>query len=246
MLPKLNLTLLQKKLGYQFNDQLLLKQSLTHRSAYHLHNERLEFLGDAVLGSVIASQLYQQFPQADEGQLSRLRAFLVKEKALAELANELLLGDFLILGGGELKSGGYRRESILSDTFEAIIGAVLLDSDYETAQTYVLNLYREKLSKISLDKAKKDPKTQLQEWLQARNQQTPIYDIVRSTGKDHAKLYWVSCKIQYQDKKQQDKKHQSTKEQSIQVEGHGASRRKAEQDAASNAMEIIQLKSNNQ
>ncbi len=231
MLPKLNLTLLQKKLGYKFNNQLLLKQSLTHRSAHHIHNERLEFLGDAILGSVIATQLYQQFPNVDEGQLSRLRAFLVKEKALAELANELSLGDFLILGGGELKSGGYRRESILSDTFEAIIGAVLLDSDYKMAQKYVLNLYQEKLSKISLDKAQKDPKTQLQEWLQARGHQTPAYEIVRSTGKDHAKLYWISCNIEHQ---------------SIQVEGHGASRRKAEQDAASNAMDIIQLDRKNQ
>ncbi len=228
MLPKINLTLLQKQLGYQFNDQSLLAQSLTHRSAHHHHNERLEFLGDAILGSVIANQLYQQFPKADEGQLSRLRAFLVKEKALAELANELSFGEFLILGSGELKSGGFRRESILSDTFEAVIGAVLLDSDYETARKYILKLYKNKLSKISLDTAQKDPKTRLQEWLQARGHPTPIYEVVRSKGKDHAKLYWISCKIDYQ---------------TIQVEGEGASRRKAEQDAASKAIDKIQQKS---
>lgn len=223
---KPNLKLLQKTIQYQFEDVALLKQALTHRSAHHKHNERLEFLGDAILGSVIATALYIKFPKADEGKLSRLRAFLVKEKALSELANELEFSQFLILGSGELKSGGFRRDSILSDTFEAIIGAVLLDSHYEKAQDYILNLYKNKLTNLSLDKAQKDPKTRLQEWLQARNHQTPIYEVVRSTGKDHAKKYWVGCTIDYQN---------------INVEGQGETRRKAEQDAACKAIDKIQL-----
>lgn len=231
MLKQEKLTLLQERVGYKFRDKALLSQALTHRSAHHKHNERLEFLGDAVLGSVIATQLYQQFPKADEGQLSRLRAFLVKEKALAELANGLSFSEFLILGSGELKSGGFRRESILSDTFEAIIGAVLLDADYATAKQYILNLYQEKLSKISLEKAQKDPKTRLQEWLQARGRATPKYQVTRSKGKDHAKLYWVSCEIDYEN---------------IIVEGQGASRRKAEQEAATNAIQNISIISENQ
>jgi len=223
---KPNLALLQKTIGYQFKDLSLLKQALTHRSAFHLHYERLEFLGDAILGSVIAKALYDQFPKADEGQLSRLRAFLVKEKALSELATELDFSQFLILGSGELKSGGFRRASILSDTFESIIGAVLLDSDYQTAQSYILNLYQEKLSQLSLEEAQKDPKTRLQEWLQARGIVTPQYQVVRSSGKDHAKKYWVSCQVDYQD---------------IQVEGEGVSRRKAEQDAACKVIEKLQM-----
>lgn len=226
MSVKPNLSLLQKTIGYQFNELSLLKQALTHRSAHHHHNERLEFLGDAVLGSVIATALYQQFPKADEGQLSRLRAFLVKEKALSEIANQLNLSQFLTLGSGELKSGGFRRDSILSDTFEAIIGAVILDSDYETAKLYLLNLYQSRLDELSLDKAQKDPKTRLQEWLQARGYKTPEYEVTRSSGKDHAKKYWVNCQLEYQ---------------GIQVEGCGASRRKAEQQAADNA--ILKIKS---
>lgn len=222
---KPNLELLQKAISYEFNDILLLKQALTHRSAHHNHNERLEFLGDAILGSVIANKLYEKFPKADEGQLSRLRAFLVKEKALSELATELDFSQFLILGSGELKSGGFRRASILSDTFEAIIGAVLLDSDYQIAQQYILNLYQKKLAALSLSMAAKDPKTKLQEWLQARSHPTPVYNVLRSSGKDHMKTYWVTCSLDFQN---------------IKVEGYGASRRKAEQDAASKAMNEIQ------
>jgi ribonuclease-3 len=221
---KPNFDLLQKAINYKFNELSLLKQALTHRSAHHKHNERLEFLGDAILGSVIATELYTKFPKADEGQLSRLRAFLVKEKALSELATELNFSQFLILGSGELKSGGFRRASILSDTFEAIIGAVLLDSNYQMAQYYILNLYQQKLADLSLTMAEKDPKTKLQEWLQARSHNTPVYDVTRSVGKDHAKTYWVKCRLDYQN---------------IQVEGFGASLRKAEQDAADKAMNQI-------
>ena len=219
-----NLKLLQKKLNYQFSDIKQLETALTHRSASSKHNERLEFLGDALLGSVIAYRLFEQFPQANEGQLSRLRSFLVKEKALFELAQELELGDFLRLGGGELKSGGFRRASILSDTFEAIIGAVYLDSDFSTTQNFVLGLYQRKLDELSLEMAQKDPKTRLQEWLQARNIETPDYEVIRSSGKDHAKIYWVRCKVEYR---------------SFESEGEGASRRKAEQDAATKILEKI-------
>lgn len=226
MSRKPNLALLQKTIGYQFNDLSLLKQALTHRSAHHLHNERLEYLGDAVLGHVIALELFQKFPKADEGQLSRLRAFLVKEKALSEIAKELNFSDFLILGSGELKSGGFRRDSILSDTFEAIIGAVKLDSDFETTQSFILNLYQNKISQLSLKMAQKDPKTRLQEWLQARGQKTPEYEVIKEAGKDHAKKYWVECQIEYQD---------------TSIQGQGASRRKAEQDAASKAIGELQI-----
>ena len=225
MQTKPNLDLLQKTINYQFKQTALLKQALTHRSAHHKHNERLEFLGDAVLGSVIANEVYSKFPKANEGQLSRLRSFLVKEKALSELATELNFSQFLILGSGELKSGGFRRASILSDTFEAVIGAVMLDSDYITTQDYILNLYQKKLNELSLSKAEKDPKTLLQEWLQARSHNTPVYEVTRSSGKDHAKTYWVSCQLEYQN---------------IKVEGYGGSRRIAEQEAARKAMQQIE------
>jgi ribonuclease III len=224
MAAKPDLKRLQKTLNYQFTKVELLETALTHRSASHEHNERLEFLGDAVLGSVIAEQLFGQFPQADEGQLSRLRSVLVKEKALSELAQQLSLGEYLRLGGGELKSGGYRRASILADTFEAIIGAVYLDGDFVKVRDYILGIYAKRLQALSLEMAKKDPKTRLQEWLQARNFETPQYEVVRSSGKDHAKLYWVKCTVNYQ---------------SLESEGEGASRRKAEQDAAEKILEKI-------
>ncbi len=224
MSVKSNLKILQKSLGYQFLSIDLLKQALTHRSAHHIHNERLEFLGDAILGSVIANILYEKFPKADEGQLSRLRSFLVKEKALAELAQDLKLGDYLVLGSGELKSGGFRRASILSDAFEAILGAVNLDGGYQKAEETILNLYQTKLSSLSMNMASKDPKTSLQEWLQSRGHQTPEYVVTSSTGKDHAKLYWIECNVEYQ---------------KISLTGQGASRKKAEQDAASKVLEKI-------
>lgn len=212
-----NIRYLQEKLGYQFNDLDKLEMALTHRSAHNQHNERMEFLGDAILGSIISQQLYQQFPQADEGQLSRLRSFLVREKALYEIAQLLSLGDFLNLGSGELKSGGFRRASILSDALEAIIGAIYLDSDFSQAQACVLNIYSEKLANLSLDMAQKDPKTQLQEWLQARNLEIPDYQVTHSEGKEHAKTYWVECKVEYKN---------------MQTKAKGSSRRKAEQNAA--------------
>jgi ribonuclease-3 len=223
-MPSHSLERLQKSLAYHFLNPTLLKQALTHRSADPLHNERLEFLGDAVLGSVIANQLFIQFPKADEGVLSRLRAYLVRGKTLAELANVLQLGDYLYLGAGELKSKGYQRISTLSDAFEAIIGAVLLDSDYQTAQTYILKRYVSKLASLSINMASKDPKTNLQEWLQSNNYSIPFYKMTHSIGKDHKKYYWVECSIEY-------KSHS--------LMGKGLSIKKAEQDAAQKMLSMI-------
>lgn len=219
-----NIKFLQQALGYQFSDPQLLIQALTHRSAASEHNERMEFLGDAVLGNVIAETLFRRFPQADEGQLSRLRAFLVKEKALFERAQFLDIGNYLRLGGGELKSGGFRRASILADAFEAILGAIYLDSDFDRVRQVIISQYQELFDQLTLDMAQKDPKTRLQEWLQARNISTPDYQVVEEKGKDHAKIYWVSCQLTYKD---------------LSSLGKGASRRKAEQDAASKLLEEL-------
>lgn len=215
---------LQSQLNYQFNDNTLLEQALTHRSAKGAHNERLEFLGDSILGFVIAAKLFELFPNADEGQMTRLRAKLVKEKTLAEVANELSLGDLLSLGGGELKSGGYRRASILSDAFEALLGAIYLDSGVEFVNQVIDSLYQSRYQKLSLSMAEKDPKTQLQEWLQGRQMSLPEYEVTRSLGQDHNRTYWVQCSVAGAD---------------LSTEGQGSSRRKAEQSAAQKMMEQI-------
>lgn len=215
---------LQNSLTYHFEQIDLLEQALTHRSAKGAHNERLEFLGDSVLGFVIASKLFDKFPNASEGQLTRLRAQLVKEKTLAEIAKELQLGELLRLGGGELKSGGYRRASILSDAFEAILGAILLDGGIETVEKTITHLYQHRMNSLSLEKAEKDPKTRLQEWLQSRKQELPNYEVMREEGQDHNKIYWVSCIVE---------------PYALKTEGNGSSRRKAEQNAAAKMMEQL-------
>jgi ribonuclease-3 len=215
---------LQLALQYQFNHTELLEQALTHRSAKGAHNERLEFLGDSVLGFVIAAMLYQQFPKATEGQLTRLRAQLVREKTLAEIARELELGDLLRLGGGELKSGGYRRASILSDALEAIFGAIYLDGGIQAVAHSINHLYQNRIQSLSLEKAVKDSKTRLQEWLQSRKLDLPDYQVVKEEGQDHNKVYWVQCQV---------------KSHSLSTEGNGSSRRKAEQQAAEKMMELL-------
>jgi len=215
---------LSKKLGYTFNDASLLAEAITHRSKHSINNERLEFLGDSVLGYVISSELFRCFPDATEGELTRGRALLVKGETLAELALQMDLGDYLQLGPGELKSGGYRRKSILSDAMEAIIGAIYIDGGLECARQHVLSLYAEKLSAISLKKVTKDPKTQLQETMQALKRPLPLYEIVATSGGDHEQTFEVSCKID---------------EISRPVKGSGASRRKAEQDAAKKVLKIL-------
>lgn len=208
---------LSQKLELRFNDIQLLKSALTHRSAGFNNNERLEFLGDSVLGFVIADYLYHQFPEADEGVLSRLRASLVNQAVLADLARMLELGDYLILGSGELKSGGFRRDSILSDALEAIIGALLKDQGMEVCKEWVLQLFAKRLDRLSLKNWKKDPKTRLQEFLQSRGYELPAYTLKSKTGQPHQQSFWVECQVPL------------LPEPAV---GVGPSRKKAEQQAA--------------
>ena len=189
---------LQQKINYQFKDIALLKLALTHRSMGKNNNERLEFLGDSILGVVISRELYKRFDHVDEGKLSRLRSHLVRGQTLAQLAGELELSDILILGPGELKSGGFRRESIQADAVEAIFGAVLLDSDFETINRVILDLYRDLLDDINPNDSLKDPKTQLQEYLQKRGNTLPKYELVKTVGKDHNAVFTMNCSLQDQ------------------------------------------------
>ena len=215
---------LQRKLGYTFNHQELLQQALTHRSASSKHNERLEFLGDSILSYVIANALYHRFPRVDEGDMSRMRATLVRGNTLAELAREFELGECLRLGPGELKSGGFRRESILADTVEALIGGVFLDSDIQTVEKLILNWYQTRLDEISPGDKQKDPKTRLQEYLQGRHLPLPQYAVVNVTGAAHEQQFDCECRIAMLD---------------IVTVGHAASRRAAEQNAATMALEVL-------
>ncbi|SVD29660.1 uncharacterized protein METZ01_LOCUS382514, partial [marine metagenome] len=176
---------LQKNISYQFNNIDLLKQALTHRSVSKNNNERLEFLGDSILGCVISRELYQRFPLIDEGQLSRLRSNLVRGQTLAKLAKTINLSETLVLGQGELKSGGFRRESIQADAFEAILGAIFLDSDYLTVSSVVLKLYKDLLNDASPEDSLKDFKTQLQELLQKKGYSLPQYELIKTKGQDH-------------------------------------------------------------
>lgn len=215
---------LMRRLGVHFHDRDLLRNALTHRSAGIMNNERLEFLGDSVLGFVIAEYLYDKFPDADEGALSRLRASLVNESALAALARELSLGDYLILGSGELKSGGYRRDSILSDALEAIFGAVLRDQGYETCRQLILRLFEDPLADLSFEGWQKDPKTRLQELMQARGLGLPVYSLVSQEGLPHQQCFEVECSVP------------------LNVSpcvGSGSSRKKAERQAAERMLEWL-------
>jgi ribonuclease-3 len=224
-LPKPPLAQLEQVIGYEFRQRELLKQALTHRSAHAHHNERLEFLGDSILGVVIAEALYQRFPNVAEGDLSRMRAAIVCGRSLAKLGRKKQVGDYLWLGQGELKSGGYRRESILADAMEAIIGAVYLDSDMATVKTMVLAWFSEQLETIKPGANQKDPKTRLQEWLQARQRPLPEYDVVATKGQAHNQQFTVTCQVE------------GIKDPLL---GTGTSRRKAEQAAATAALEQLQ------
>lgn len=215
---------LYKKIDYQFNDERLLLQALTHRSANKEHNERLEFLGDSILSFVISNALYHQFPKAAEGDLSRMRATLVKGETLTQFGRHFELGDYLQLGPGELKSGGHRRDSILADAVEAIIGAVFLDSDIKTAQQLVMRWFEKRLANIKPGENQKDSKTQLQEYLQGRKLPLPEYEVTKTIGKSHNQTFFVACKV--------DKL-------SLASEGKAGSRRKAEQEAARQILEQI-------
>ncbi|GAA6204216.1 MULTISPECIES: ribonuclease III [Thalassotalea] len=215
---------LSKKLGYRFQEPTLLIQALTHRSAKGDHNERLEFLGDSILGFVIAETLYDKFPQENEGDLTRMRSSLVKGVTLAEVARGFNLGDYLILGPGELKSGGHRRDSILEDAVEAIIGAIYIDSDMATCKSLILSWFEQRLNAIKPGQAQKDPKTRLQEYLQGRKIALPIYEVIDTTGQSHNQEFTVRC---------------TTSEIDNEVITKGTSRRKAEQSAAEKVLEII-------
>ncbi|MGM0525603.1 MAG: ribonuclease III [Pseudomonadota bacterium] len=224
-LPKPPLAKLEQVIGYEFRQRELLKQALTHRSAHAQHNERFEFLGDSILGVVIAEALFQRFPQVAEGDLSRMRAAIVCGRSLARLGRKKEVGDYLWLGQGELKSGGYRRESILADAMEAIIGAVYLDSDMATVKQMVLSWFAEQLEHIQPGVSQKDPKTRLQEWLQARQQPLPEYDVAATQGQAHNQQFTVTCHVEGL---------------SDPFLGTGTSRRKAEQAAATAALEKLQ------
>lgn len=215
---------LEKKLGYQFLNQEILTLALTHRSAHSQHNERLEFLGDSILSFVIADDLYHRFPKINEGDMSRMRATLVRGNTLAELGREFELGEYLQLGPGELKSGGFRRDSILADAVEAIIGAIYLDSEVETVRQMILAWYKERLDSIQPGVSQKDPKTRLQEFLQGRRKPLPTYTVTNIKGEAHNQEFTVSCEVAGMDKP---------------VIGRGTSRRKAEQAAAELALEKL-------
>lgn len=186
---------LEAILGHSFVDSDLLDMALTHRSATQANNERLEFLGDAILGAEVADFLYRQFPFAREGELSRMRSKIVRAESLASVARRLNLGDYLALGPGETKSGGHRRASILGDAVEALIGAVFLDGGSQTAKESVLRWFADELSAASLSEPVKDAKTQLQEWLQQRSKPLPHYQLVEVGGQAHQRVFTVSCRI---------------------------------------------------
>ncbi|MGB3725547.1 MAG: ribonuclease III [Glaciecola sp.] len=215
---------LLKHIGYEFTDVGLLKQALTHRSANKTHNERLEFLGDAVLGLVIAQRMYEKFPDLPEGKLTRMRSNLVKGDTLAKVARELDLGELIKLGPGEMKSGGHRRDSILADVVEAIIGAVYLDAGLEAATNIIDVLFAKRIENLNPNVQIKDNKTQLQEYLQSRQIDLPDYQVVEISGKDHAQTFTVECTVAALDAQQS---------------GSGRSRRIAEQEAAKLVLENI-------
>lgn len=186
---------LSRKLGLVFEKPQLFIRALTHRSASSTNNERLEFLGDSILGFVIAEQLYNLFPDAPEGVLSRMRANLVNQRSLAEIARQHKLGDYLLLGSGELKSGGFERDSILSDAVEAIIAALYKDQGMAACQKWIPELFDDKLKSLSLGNGQKDPKTRLQEFMQAKKLDLPQYELVTASGLAHEQTFKVQCKI---------------------------------------------------
>lgn len=220
---------LERRLGYTFSDRSRLELALTHRSCGSRNNERLEFLGDSIVNFVIAEALYELFPDAREGQLSRLRARMVRGVTLAEIGREFELGDCLRLGSGELKSGGYRRESILADAVEAIIGAIYLDAGMATCHERIRSWFKDRLAGLSItDQQNKDPKTRLQEFLQARQRTLPKYRVIGIEGDAHNQEFTVLCELEAM---------------GISSQGKGSSRRGAEQQAARKALELLGAKS---
>lgn len=220
----MSLESLARALDYAFADLSLLQTALTHRSFSAPHNERLEFLGDSVLNCVVASALFKRFPDLPEGDLSRLRANLVRQDALHQLALSLKLGDLLRLGEGELRSGGHQRPSILADALEAIFGAVYLDGGFDAARQVIARLYAPLVAELKPGQAQKDAKTRLQEWLQAKRKPLPRYELLDSTGAAHERRFEVCCELQ---------------NPPLRTTGHGSSRRIAEQAAAEHALKAL-------
>jgi ribonuclease III len=213
-----NTARLQQALGYEFADPKLLDLALTHCSAAKHNNERLEFLGDSIINHIVTEAVYRQFPTASEGDMTRMRASLVRQETLAEVAVELQLGASIKLGTGERKSGGHRRDSILSDALEAVAGAILLDSDIEQCRRCVHAWFGRRLQELAIAK---DAKTRLQEFLQGRNYPLPEYQLVAMQDEDHAQRFRVACRL---------------RDPKLVVEADGNSRRKAEQNAATAAL----------
>lgn len=213
------------KLGYSFRNSQLLEGALTHRSYCNTNNERLEYLGDAILGFLIAEILYTRFPEHKEGALTRMRATLVKRETLAGIARSMDIGCHIKLGTGERKSGGWRRDSILSNALEALIGAVYIDSDIGTCRNFVQNLYADLLLNLAAESPEKDPKTRLQEFLQARRKQLPVYEVVEEIGEAHDREFIVTCLIEGL---------------STVFHARGRSKREAEQIAANHALEMLE------
>lgn len=215
---------LQERLGYAFRDPELLGQALTHRSRGSHNNERLEFLGDAILSFVVAEMLFEAEPGAHEGRLTRLRAHLVRRETLASIARELELGEAVRLGPGELKSGGRRRDSILADAFEALIGAMYMDSGLASCRTVLKKLYDNRLERAVREVGLKDAKTRLQEALQGQGRALPQYTVIKLEGAAHDQSFTVECQVEGMARP---------------VTGSGSSRRRAEQAAASRALEVL-------
>ncbi|GAB3103119.1 ribonuclease III [Lysobacter terrae] len=210
---------------HSFDKQDLLTQALTHRSAGALNNERLEFLGDALVNLIVAEALFQHWPNADEGALTRARAELVRESALAVIARQLDLGAKLILGPGEMKSGGHRRDSILADALEAVVAAIYLDADFDACRAAVLPWFESAMAALPPPhKVGKDAKTRLQEWLQGKQKPLPVYALISESGEEHAKTFHVTCTLQ---------------SPALTTEGAGGSRRAAEQIAAEAALQSL-------
>ncbi|HPG95241.1 MAG TPA: ribonuclease III [Dokdonella sp.] len=211
-------------LGHRFADAALLEQALTHRSAGRPNNERLEFLGDALLNLIVAEYIYEHYPKASEGEMTRLRAALVSGAALAELAREEAVGDLIRLGAGELKTGGFRRESILADTLEALVAAIYLDAGWTVCRQLMRELFASRVAEAE-GRVAKDPKTRLQELLQAKGFVLPTYELISTSGDDHSKMFEVSCVIE---------------PFGLMARGHGSSRRAAEQSAAEQVFDQAQ------
>ncbi|MFL1406101.1 ribonuclease III [Marinobacter sp. M1N3S26] len=229
MINQPDLDRLQRRIGYTFHDPELLMLALTHRSFGNQNNERLEFLGDSLVNMIIAEHLYHHFERAREGQLSRLRARMVKGVTLAEIGREFELGQYLRLGSGEKKSGGFRRDSILADAVESIIGAIYLDSGFDTCRQQVLHWFEKRLQRLDIQDTQKDPKTRLQEYLQSRQFPLPRYDVISVDGEAHAQTFHVSCALPSLDR---------------QTTGVGSSRRIAEQQAARAALQQLGVETN--